>query len=170
MTSPGPRSSQPTARSYSAAAKTTQGLSPLQWGDKCFLCGREIPEGGQQGFYQSRKGGFYRCHRGCLNIMQAQGGHPRDFHAFMEAKHAAPVHDAPVPMDPVAPAAAVPGDLDADELPPNPGVAAEATWNGPRSIKFNDFGHMQQFISQRGPIPKSVRIFVGETCLQAGGG
>jgi hypothetical protein len=175
MTTPAPRGpipnpGKPTARAYSAASHVTAGLSPMDWGDKCFLCSREIAEGAPQGFYRSRKGGFYRCHRGCLQTLEAQGGHPRDYHRFMAEKHAAPVHDVPTPMPPVAPAPVVPADLDPDELPPDPNTAAEATYNGPRSIKFNDFAHMQQFISSRGPIPKSVRVYVGETCMQAGGG
>lgn len=177
MTTPAPRGPEPTtksakttARSYSAASQTTRGLNPLDWGDKCFLCSREIAEGAPQGFYRSRKGGFYRCHRGCLNIMDTNGGHPKDFHQFMAQKKSPPIHDTPTPVPPVEPAVVVPADLDEDELPPDPARAVESTYNGPRSIKFNDFTHMQSFIAQKGPIPASVRVFVGETCLQAGGG
>jgi len=161
---------KPTARTYSAASNTTQGLSPLSWGDKCFLCGNTIGETDPVAFYRSRKGGFYRTHRGCLNIMEAQGGHPKDFHEFMaRKKNQPPVHDTPARAPQVDPAPAVPADLDADELPPNAEVAQEATYSGPRSIRFDDFGHLQQFITQRGPLPKSVRVYIGQHCLQAGG-
>lgn len=151
---------KPTARSYSAAVKTTQGLSPLQWGDKCFLCGNTIAEGAGEGFYQSKKGGFYRCHRGCLNTMEAAGGHPRDFHRVKEEQRAnraasqPPVHDKPV--------IAERPELDEDELPPQ-------EYRGPRSIKFNDLQHMQDYTAAKGPIPQHVRVSIGDYVIQSGG-
>ena len=35
---------KPTAQSFSAGVATEKGLSPLQWSDKCFLCGSPIGE------------------------------------------------------------------------------------------------------------------------------
>lgn len=155
-------SEKPTARSYSASVKTTTGLSPLQWGDKCFLCGNTIAEGSGEGFYQSKKGGFYRCHRGCINIMDSAGGHPRDFHRVkgeLEGRKA-PVHDEPVHQDIEARKLQV--EFEADELPPQ-------QYNGPRTIKFADLQRLQSYTAVRGPIPDHVRVFIGDYVVQAGG-
>lgn len=70
---------KPTASSYTAGVNTTQGLSPLQWSDKCFLCGNQIGETDPRGFYQGTAA-MMLCHRGCLNVMHANGGSPADYH------------------------------------------------------------------------------------------
>lgn len=78
---------KPTASSYSAGVNTTQGLSPTQWSDKCFLCGLLIGETDPRGFYEGRAS-MALCHRGCLNVMHTHGGTPADYHRAMEAKAA----------------------------------------------------------------------------------
>jgi hypothetical protein len=152
MSSPG----KPEAKAYSASAKTTNGLSPLAWGDKCFLCGNTIGEAAPRGFYQG-KNAMMLCHRGCLQQMETHGGTPKDFHAFKEAqaKKQPPAHDAPVPVH---------ADIEAQKL-----VVEAPAWQGPRSIRFDSLEHMQAYILQRGAIPTSVRVAIGETVLQAGG-
>lgn len=80
--------SKPTASSFSAGLPTATGLSPLQWSDKCFLCGHEIGESDPRGFYQGSSA-MMLCHRGCLNIMSTHGGKPADYHRAMEAQSAA---------------------------------------------------------------------------------
>ncbi|ACH62184.1 hypothetical protein MYRNA_217 [Mycobacterium phage Myrna] len=156
---------RPTAQSSAAGVKrptSAVGLSPLEWGDKCFLCGNSIAEGAGEGFYQSKKGGFLRCHRGCLSTMEMAGGHPKDFHRVMAERKQSPVHDKPVHQDVEAEKLQVEYD---DEMPP----PAQA-YNGPRSIKFDDLQHLQGFITQRGAIPDHVRVFIGDYVIQAGGG
>lgn len=78
---------KPTASSYTAGLNTTQGLSPLQWSDKCFLCGREIGETDPRGFYEG-KASMALCHRGCLNTMHANGGRPVDYHRAVSTQPA----------------------------------------------------------------------------------
>lgn len=82
---------KPTASTFSAGLNTTQGLSPLQWSDKCFLCNREIGESDPRGFYQGSNS-MALCHRGCLVTMETHGGTPADYHRAMDAK------DAPAPI------------------------------------------------------------------------
>lgn len=147
-------SDKPTARTYGAAGNKSTSFDLVSSGDRCFLCGRTIGETDPIGFYQG-KSAMVRCHRGCINIMEVQGGTPKDFHRFMESKNQPPIHDKPVHADVVSEKSVV-------EIP-------EKEWTGPRSIKFDDFDHMQSFISQRGPIPSSVRVTVGDYVMQAGG-
>lgn len=79
---------KPTAQSFSAGLATEKGLSPMQWNDKCFLCGTGIGETDPRGFYQG-KASMMLCHRGCLNIMHTNGGKPEDYHRAMTAQKAA---------------------------------------------------------------------------------
>lgn len=147
---------RPTANAYSAAANTTRGLSPLDWGDKCFLCGNTIGEAAPIGFYQGRNS-FARCHRGCLEKMEMVGGTPRAFHEYMQShgnKRAPSQHVKPTPAPPVEP-----GD---DEPSAN-------TYKGPKVIQFEDFGHLQRHVAQKGPLPSFVRVLVGDYVMQAGG-
>ena len=152
---------KPTASAYSASVNTTRGLSPLDWGDKCFLCGNTIAEGAPQGFWQSKKGGFYRCHRGCLDKMEMVGGTPRAFHEYIAAqgnKKGPSQHVKPEPAPPAP-------ELDDDELPP----PTANTYKGPKVIQFEDFGHLQRHVAQKGPLPSFVRVLVGDYVMQAGG-
>lgn len=98
---------KPTAQSFSAGVATEKGLSPLQWSDKCFLCGSGIGETDPRGFYQGSSA-MMLCHRGCLNIMTANGGKPADYHRAMAPK------DTPKPT-PVA-ATSGPAWLDFPDL------------------------------------------------------
>lgn len=153
---------RPTATSSDASVSRgggTAGLSPLQWGDKCFLCGHTIAEGAGEAFYRSKKGSFHRCHRGCHTTMEIAGGHPKDFHRVMAERKQAPVHDKPVHQDVEQAKLQVEYD---DEAPP--------PYSGPRSIKFTDLQHLQGYIIGRGPIPEFVRVFIGDYVIQAGGG
>jgi hypothetical protein len=83
--------SKPSASSFAAGLPTSQGLSPLQWSDKCFLCGREIGETDPRGFYQGTAA-MMLCHRGCLNVMDANGGRPEDYHRAMEQQSSTTAH------------------------------------------------------------------------------
>lgn len=73
------RIEKPTARSYTADGSKEVAAGPLQWSDKCFLCGREIGETDPRGFYQG-SAAMMLCHRGCLNTMETHGGRPEDYH------------------------------------------------------------------------------------------
>lgn len=157
MAKPDPTTGKPVAKISEASGKKSTSFDIAASGDKCFLCGRTIGESAPIGFYQG-KNAMLRCHRGCINIMESQGGKPKDFHRFMEAKNQPPIYDKPVHADVVAANMEV-------SIP----VKEPKEWRGPRSIKFDDFDQMQKFISERGPIPKSVRVAVGEYVMQAGG-
>jgi hypothetical protein len=70
---------KPTAQSSSAGVTKEVAAGPLQWSDKCFLCGKEIGETDPRGFYQGTAA-MMLCHRGCLNVMATHGGTPADYH------------------------------------------------------------------------------------------
>lgn len=78
------RIEKPTAQSYTAGGNKEVASGPLQWSDKCFLCGREIGESDPRGFYTGTAA-MMLCHRGCLNAMNARGGRPEDYHAVPAA-------------------------------------------------------------------------------------
>ena len=151
---PGSPGNRQTARTYSAASKTTKGLSPLDWGDKCFLCGKTIAEAAPRGFH-AMKNSQVLCHRGCIDTMMIAGGHPRDFHRVMEARNQPPVHDKPVHQDVEAAKAVV--------------LETIEEYKGPRSIKFDSLPAMQTYIAAKGPIPDFVRVAIGAYVIQAGG-
>lgn len=150
-------SDKPTASTSRAAGKKSTSFDIAASGDRCFLCGNTIGETDPIGFYQG-KSAMVRCHRGCINIMEAQGGTPKDFHRFMESKgrKQPPVHDKPVHQD-VENEKAVVYSQPAPE------------WSGPRSIKFDSFADLQTFVAARGVIPSHVRVAVGTYVMQAGG-
>lgn len=85
---------KPTANSYSAGMPTEKGLSPLNWSDKCFLCGMGIGETDPRGFYQGANA-MVLCHRGCLNVMTTHGGTPADYHRAMGTDSVAPAQVDP---------------------------------------------------------------------------
>lgn len=76
------RFEKPSAQSFSAGSSSEKGLSPLNWSDKCFLCGNNIGETDPRGFYQGTSA-MMLCHRGCLNVMSTHGGTPADYHRAM---------------------------------------------------------------------------------------
>lgn len=147
-----PESNKITARTSSAAGKTTKGLSPTDWGDKCYLCTNTFGESDPRGFFPLGKSNVL-AHRGCINKMEAAGGHPRDFHRVMAEKKQPPgQHVAAVAAEPV----------EQTEL--------ANTYKGPRVIQFEDFGHLQRWIAEKGPLPTFVRVLVGSYVMQGGGG
>lgn len=152
MTNP---TGKPTAHSSAAAAKTTNGLSPLQWGDKCFLCGRTIGESDPIGFYQG-KNAMMRSHRGCLNQMEMVGGTPKDFHEYHAKKQA---RTEPVHQDVVNHRAEV--SVSESETPVSSIQA--------RNIQFDDLQQLMDFVEKRGRIPKNVRVNIGAWVIQRGG-
>lgn len=79
MTNP---TGKPTAQSSSAGINKEVGASPLHWNDKCFLCSVEIGETDPRQFYMG-KAAMMLCHTGCLNVMNAHGGKPADYHRAM---------------------------------------------------------------------------------------
>jgi hypothetical protein len=77
---------------------TEKGLSPLNWSDKCFLCGSGIGESDPRGFYQGGSA-MALCHRGCLNVMDSHGGTPQDYHRAVGTDHSPPVTADPTGLD-----------------------------------------------------------------------
>lgn len=89
---------KPTAQSSSAGINKEIGASPLHWNDKCFLCSREIGETDPRGFYQGSSA-MMLCHRGCLNLMNAHGGNPEDYHRAALAGQGQPMPTGPSWLD-----------------------------------------------------------------------
>lgn len=87
---------KPTAQTYSAGGNKEVAAGPLQWSDKCFLCGTEIGETDPRGFYQG-SAAMLLCHRGCLNTMDAHGGTPEGYHRAMSGQQSAPRQAGPAP-------------------------------------------------------------------------
>lgn len=148
-----PGTGKPTARTSAAGVKKSTSFDIAASGDTCFLCGNTIGESDPIGFYQGRSA-MVRCHRGCINIMDINGGTPKDFHRYMEAQNdvrslsqAKPVHQ----------------DIEALKL-----EVEVPEWRGPKHILFDDFAAMQTFIVAKGPIPDHVRVNVGSYVVQAG--
>lgn len=127
---------KPTAQSFSAGLETTQGLSPLQWSDKCFLCNREIGESDPRGFYQGTNS-MALCHRGCLMTMETNGGTPADYHRAMD-------EPAPAPVAAVEPMATA----------------------GPGWLEFPDLNALMAYIKLKGEIPAHVKVTVAGQVLQ----
>lgn len=80
---------KPTAQAFSAGLAKETAAGPLQWSDKCFLCGNLIGESDPRGFYQGTAA-MMLCHRGCLNTMNMHGGKPADYHRAMAPKQPEP--------------------------------------------------------------------------------
>jgi hypothetical protein len=76
---------KPTAKSFDASGTKEVAAGPLQWSDKCFLCGLEFGESDPRGFYCGTAA-MVLCHRGCLNVMETHGGRPEDYHRAMAPK------------------------------------------------------------------------------------
>lgn len=152
-----PEGSKITAESSKAAAKVTRAFSPLDLGDKCFLCGHTIGEGQAPGFYQGKTSTVI-AHRGCLDKMDMAGGTPKDFHRVVGNKSQAPVHDKPVHQD-----------VENERAQVYATSSAPSQWRGPRSIRFDTFADLQTFILARGEIPSHVRVAIGDYVIQSGG-
>ena len=136
---------KPTASTFSAGLNTTQGLSPLQWSDKCFLCGKEIGESDPRGFYQGTNS-MALCHRGCLNIMETNGGTPADYHRA---------------TDTPAPAAATGATAAQESIPGANGPAEPKQW-----IVFPNLDALQAYIQSKGNISPNTRVSVAGQVIQ----
>lgn len=139
-------SGKTTAQSFSAGLATEKGMSPVQWGDKCFLCSQEIGETDPRQFYQGRTG-MMLCHSGCLHIMHAHGGKPLDYHRAMTA---------PVP-------ALVPGVRYAE---PTTAAIDTPSSGGPSWMLFADLAALQEFTRKNGDIPSHVKVTVNGVIVQ----
>ena len=128
---------KPVAKTLSAGLETTQGLSPLQWSDKCFLCSREIGESDPRGFYQGTNA-MALCHRGCLVTMETHGGTPEDYHRALNP----PAQDGPAPIV-------------------GPTVAAGPSW-----LEFADLAALQAFTKLTGAIAPHVKVTVAGKVIQ----
>lgn len=134
---------KPTAQSFSAGVATEKGLSPLQWSDKCFLCGSPIGETDPRGFYQGTNA-MMLCHRGCLNIMATHGGQPQDYHRAMAQPEQAPESPWAVTVPDVQ--------------------------TGPSWLEFADMTALVSYVRSRGDIPERVKVTVAGKIIQAGDG
>ena len=132
--------------SLSPASVSHKAPDPTTWGDKCFLCSKEIGESDPRGFYTGKDGkAMMLAHRGCLNRFEATGG-------------------------------LVPGvDVElGDRIPPvvedvSPAVVAIEegdTRTGPSQIRFTSFDHMQNYILTRGPVPSGVRVWLDDRAIR----
>jgi hypothetical protein len=126
-----------TAQSFSAGINTETGMSPLHWNDKCFLCSEEIGEAQPRQFYQG-KASMMLCHTGCLNVMNAHGGKPIDYHQAMgnQAAIAIGLQDPP--------------------------------YTGPGWLEFPDLPALLAYTREKGDIPSHVKVTVAGVALQAG--
>jgi len=131
---------KPTAQASSADVNREVGASPLHWNDKCFLCNAEIGETDPRQFYMG-KAAMMLCHTGCLNVMNANGGKPADYHRAM-------------------------GDQAVKSTGLDP--AAEPAWTGPGWLEFPDLAALAAYVKDRGDIPDHVKVTVGRTVVQAG--
>lgn len=136
MTNP---TGKPIAQSSSAGMKTEVGAGPLQWSDKCFLCGAEIGETDPRQFYMG-KAAMMLCHTGCLNVMNTSGGKPGDYHRAM-------------------------GDGAVKAAGLDPGAPS---YTGPGWLEFPDLAALAEYIKGKGAIPDHVKVTVGRTVVQAG--
>lgn len=130
---------KPSAHSYSAGMSKQVGDSPVHWGDKCFLCGAEIGEADPRQFYQGRSS-IMLCHTGCLNVMNANGGDPADYHRASSGTTAAAAQ-APPPGEP-----------------------------GGTGLDFGDLAALAGYVKRGGPLPDHVRVTVGGVVIQEGRG
>lgn len=128
---------RPTASSSSAGARTETGASPAHWSDRCFLCGVDVGEADPRQFYGVGSA-MVLCHTGCLNVMNANGGSPVDYHRAMEA---AVVSSAVFDTS--------------DAVPPT-------------TLDFPDFKSLQQHLRDTGDVPGHVRVTVGGVVVQSG--
>ncbi|ATN87642.1 hypothetical protein SEA_BEANWATER_219 [Mycobacterium phage BeanWater] len=146
MTTPG----KPAAHAYSAGSAPVTATSPLDFGDKCFLCSNTInidtPPVEQRDFYISKNGGMFLCHKTCLNEMESAGGTPRDFHEA-RARKGNPVAPTPPPA----------------EAPKPPVVEQRAGW-----LHFEKLSDLTAYTAQHGDIPTSTKVTVGTSLVQPG--
>lgn len=121
-----------------AAGRKETALTPI-YSDKCFLCGRTIDEAAPRRFWAKTGQGMLLGHSACIDIFEAHGETWPD--------------NLPKPGDD-------------EEKPPEPKPATPTQAFSGRNLRFDDFGAMQKFISDRGPIPKTVNVYVGDKHVQ----
>lgn len=141
----GPDGGKITAKAYSGGIQTTKATGPMDWGDKCFLCSRSIGEGDPIGFYMggADKTKMMRCHRNCLNEMEAAGGKPADYHNARQRHGAPPVQQPPEPKPP-------------------------EEHHGAAWLAFESLEDYNDFTGKRGPIPKYTKVTIGGSVVQPG--
>lgn len=127
---------KPTAQSYAAGINKEVGASPLHWSDKCFLCNSGIGETDPRSFYTG-KSAMMLCHQGCLNLMNAHGGSPEDYHRAMS-----------------------PNVGTADQ------ETADVGRSGPSWLEFPTLAEMVSYVRERGEIPPHVRVTVAGKVIQ----
>ena len=92
------------AGTYSAGSAPVSSVSPLDFGDKCFLCSSVInidtPPVEPRGFYISPKTQkMALCHQRCIDDMEAAGGTPKDFHTARAQAGKPAVEPTPAQLD-----------------------------------------------------------------------
>lgn len=157
---------QETGKAYASGAEGIRetAASPMNWSDKCFLCGRGIGETDPRGFYTGKKNNaMMLAHRGCLDKLAAVGGDPKDFpRTESDTRKVARAADADKPLEAGTPVHAVVYTDDAAvEVP----LAVSSPFAGTH-IRFDSFEHMQSFIQARGPIPDGVKISIGDHVIR----
>lgn len=135
---------KPTAQSFSAGINKEVGASPLHWNDKCFLCGVLIGETDPRGFY-SGSSSMMLCHRGCLNIMDANGGKPADYHRAV-------------------------AERDRPTVEQNWDVPVKDVRTGPSWLDFPDLDAIQGYLKSGKTIPATVKVTIAGVVIQGGDG
>lgn len=145
----GPDGGKISASAYSAAANVTGAQGPLDWGDKCFLCGNSInidtPPVEAREFYVGKSGNMMLCHSGCIDEMNRAGGTPKDFHAAWAARGKA-IAPGPPP----------------EEIKP-PVAEQGAAW-----LAFEKLADLTAYTAKKGEIPAATKVTVGGAVIQAG--
>ena len=85
------------------------------------------------------KAAMMLCHTGCINVMNANGGKPADYHRAM-------------------------GDRAVKAVGLDPGTA----YSGPGWLEFPDLAAMANYVRDKGDIPAHVKVTIGTTVVQAG--
>lgn len=145
----GPNGSKISAGAYSAASQVSSAASPLDWGDKCFLCSRTInidtpPVEAREFWISPSNGGMYMCHSKCISEMNQAGGTPRQFHESRSQRGQEVVPQAP-----------------AEEIKP------PVQEQGPGWLHFEKLADYNAYVKGNN-IPDTTKVTVGTQLLQAG--
>jgi len=147
----GPGGGKITAQSYATNSSAGVAQSPLDWGDKCFLCSSKInidtPPVDSREFYVSpRTGKMMLCHSACVDLMNRSGGTPADFHRARQEQGKSSVEPTPEP-EPVK----------------EPVREQGAAW-----LHFEKLSDYNAYVVKHGTIEDHVKVTVGNQLLQAG--
>lgn len=141
----GPGGGKIEAKAYSAASTISAAQGPLDWGDKCFLCGNSInidtPPVEPREFYIGKSGNMMLCHSKCIGIMNERGGTPKDFHSGQPQT--------------------VPG-------PPEPEIKPPVAEQGAAWLAFEKLADLTAYTAKKGEILSSTKVTVGGVVVQAG--